>query len=78
MCMVIDWMGNGTVASYIVAQRKEGRLHDDDYIKTVDLWVREARIFRGSFTESFRSSIRLLVLSVIYTTKDWYTVIYMV
>ena len=40
VCMVIAWMDNGTLASYIAGQRKEGRLRGEDYIKAVNLWVR--------------------------------------
>ena len=39
ICMVIAWMDNGALASYIVAQRKEGQLRGEDYIKAVDVWV---------------------------------------
>lgn len=39
VCMVIAWMDNGTLASYIAGQRQEGRLRGEDCITAVNLWV---------------------------------------
>ncbi|THH31064.1 hypothetical protein EUX98_g3127 [Antrodiella citrinella] len=39
ICMVIPWMANGSLKSFVAAQRKKGALEGDGQVVTLDKWL---------------------------------------
>lgn len=52
ICMVIPWMGNGSVLQHIIAERASGALVGDALVTAINTWVRlvQCSTYSGSLT----------------------------